>query len=112
MDADKKPIASMDYNIWSHQSNAKDLAAKGTTLWNSYLKETKDAYMSYFLSNYNGNRAPVSIANHFSKWNDGVYWEAMKDFAKEVCGLPQVRCATFKELVEYLNTTGVPPILK
>ncbi len=105
---DKRPVVAMDYSIWTRQSNAKEQTVKGTPLWNQYYKDVITAYMNYFNTNYNENRSPVVIADHFSKWNDGVYWEAMKTFAENVCGLPNVHCVTFKELVNYLNTTGAP----
>ncbi|MFA6552794.1 MAG: hypothetical protein WCT19_04860 [Candidatus Paceibacterota bacterium] len=105
------PVVAMDYSIWVLQSGAKNLAVKDTPLWNEYFNEVKDAYMAYFNSNYNGNRAPVIIGGHFSKWNDGVYFEAMKSFAEDVCGKPHVRCVTFRTLVDYLENVGVPEII-
>ncbi len=98
------PVISMDYSLWVHQSQAKEVAVKGSPLWQKYFDELYQAYMEYFNINYNGNRAPVIIANHFSKWNDGVYWEALKAVAEEVCGKPDVRCVGFKDLVQFLNT--------
>ena len=108
----KKTITAMDYNLWMRQSGAKNVALKGTPLWDSYFNQVENAYMDYFNTNYNENRAPIVIGDHFSKWNDGVYWEAMKAFAENVCGKPQVRCVTFSELVNYLNTNGAPQIVK
>ena len=104
------PTISMDYSIWSYQSQNINIAKKGSALWTAFHDEVLSAYMDYFNSNYNGSRAPIIIANHFSKWNDGVYWEAMKTFAERVCGEANVRCVTFKELVNYLNTYGVPKL--
>ncbi len=37
-----------------------------------------------------------------------VQREAMKAFAQEVCSKPYVRCTTFSELVQYLDTAGPP----
>lgn len=108
----KNPIIAMDYTLWMRQSGAKDIARKGTLLWDNYANELEKAYMDYFDTNYNNNRGPIVIANHFSKWNDGVYWEAMKKFAENVCGRPQVRCVTFQNLVDYLNTKGAPIIVE
>ncbi len=105
---DKRPVISMDYNIWTRQSNAQEKAVKGTPLWNKYFDDVETAYMNYFDTNYNENRSPIVIADHFSKWNDGVYWEAMKTFAENVCGRPNVQCVTFKDVVKYLNTVGAP----
>ena len=106
----KSPVLSMDYNLWTHQSGAKELATKGTALWKSYFDDVESAYLNLFNTHYTGNRGPIVIGDHFSKWNDGVYWEAMKAFAENVCGQPQVRCGTFKDLVDYLSTTGAPAV--
>jgi peptidoglycan/xylan/chitin deacetylase (PgdA/CDA1 family) len=99
-------VLSMDYNFWMYQSNVRNVAKKGTPLWNSFFSEMKDAYLNYFNSNYEGNHAPVVIGHHFSTWNDGVYWEVMKSFAEDVCGKPKVKCVTFKEYVNYLNSVA------
>ncbi len=101
---------SMDYNLWMMQSHVQEEAVRGTPLWQKYYDDAVASYMEYFDSNFSENRAPVVIADHFNKWNDGVYWEAMKTFADNVCGRPLVHCVTFKELVDYLNTEGVPPL--
>jgi hypothetical protein len=99
-------VLSMDYNFWMMQSNVRNTAKKGTPLWNSFFGEMKDAYLGYFNKNYEGNHAPVVIGHHFSTWNDGVYWEVMKSFAEDVCGKPKVKCVTFKEYVDYLNSVA------
>jgi hypothetical protein len=61
------------------------------------------SYKSYFDKNYYGNRGPVHIGHHFSKWNGGAYWKAMQRFAKYACKQPEVRCVTYKELVAFMN---------
>ncbi|MDR3558397.1 MAG: hypothetical protein P4L61_02595 [Candidatus Pacebacteria bacterium] len=109
---DSNPVIAMDYNLWTRQSNAVEAAKKGTPLWNEYFDQVEKGYMDYFNQSYNGNRVPVVISGHFSKWNDGVYWEAMKAFAENVCGRPDVRCGTFSDLVDYLNVAGIPPRVK
>ncbi len=101
-------VIAIDYSIWQSQSDGKDETKQGSEQWNSYFHDLTTAYRDYFDRNYNGSRAPIIIANHFSKWNDGVYWEAMKAFALEECGKPNVRCVTFSELVHYLDTVGAP----
>jgi len=99
-------VLSMDYNFWMLQSKVKNVATKGTPLWNTYFAEMKDSYLNYFNNNYEGNHAPVVIGHHFSAWNDGVYWEVLKSFAEDVCGKPKVKCVTFKEYTDYLNSTS------
>lgn len=90
---------SMDYNFYVYDSKGVDDAANAT----KYKKQMYNTYMNYFNSNYYGNRAPVQIGHHFSKWNGGAYWEAMKQFSEAVCGMEEVVCGTYKELVEFMN---------
>ncbi|MDC3957525.1 polysaccharide deacetylase family protein [Polyangium jinanense] len=94
-----KATLSMDYNFYFADSGAKpDPDHKET-----YKKQMVDTYMAYFESNYFGNRAPLHIGHHFSKWNGGAYWEAMQAFAQAVCGLPEVTCGTYKDLVKFVE---------
>ncbi len=97
-------ILSMDYNFYLKQSKAKDTAKKGTPEWQRFHDEMLISYQNYFDKNYNGSRAPVSIGHHFSLWNDGVYWEVMKEFAEQNCGKPDVHCVTFTDLVTWLES--------
>jgi hypothetical protein len=101
-------ILAMDYNLYFRDSKAKDTIKKGTPEWTQIYEDTLNAFRGYFNKNYTHNRAPVLVGYHFEKWNDGVYWEAMKTFAKETCGKPEVECGTFKDLVTYLDMHGAP----
>lgn len=94
-----KATLSMDYNFYFADSGARPNPAGKET----YKKQMFDTYMAYFESNYFGNRAPVHIGHHFSKWNGGAYWEAMQAFAQAVCGLPEVTCGTYKDLVKFVE---------
>lgn len=96
-------LLSMDYNFFFKQSQAKEQAVRGTALWDQYYAEVLTSYRDYFKQSFEGNRAPIFIGHHFSLWNDGVYWEAMKSFATEVCGRPAVRCVSYKEVMEELK---------
>lgn len=94
-----KKTLSMDYNFYYTQSAGLPKPENK----DAYKKEMLDTYMKYFQDNYFGNRAPVHIGHHFSKWNGGAYWEAMQAFTKRVCGLPEVKCVTYGELVKYME---------
>lgn len=94
-----KRTLSMDYNFYFTQSAGQPKPENKE----AYEKEMLDTYMKYFQDNYFGNRAPVHIGHHFSKWNGGAYWEAMQAFTKRVCGLPEVKCVTYGELVTYME---------
>lgn len=94
----------MDYNHYVAQTQAKNTYKKGSTEWEFARKEVFDAYMDYFQKEYTGNKSPVHIGHHFSMWNDAVYWEAMKDFAREVCGQENVVCTNYSKLVDHLES--------
>jgi peptidoglycan/xylan/chitin deacetylase (PgdA/CDA1 family) len=94
-----KATLSMDYNFFVADSKGVNdpVAAHHAT----YEKQMVDTYMQYFQSNYFGNRAPVHIGHHFSKWNGSAYWNAMQTVAKRVCSLPEVKCVTYGDLVKF-----------
>ena len=56
---------AMDYNFWAKFNSAKEEPDTAPEL-RDIVKKTYD-YM--FDQAYNGNRAPILIANHFNKWN-------------------------------------------
>lgn len=94
-----KDTLSMDYNFYFSQSGANpDL--KNTE---KYRQEMLKTYMGYFSTNYYGNRAPIHLGHHFSKWNGGAYWNALGDFVKNVCGKPEVKCVSYNSLLKYMN---------
>jgi hypothetical protein len=94
-----KRTLSMDYNHFMAHSKAVSDSANAA----KYRKDVIDTYMGYFNANYAGNRAPIHIGHHFSKWNGGAYWLAMKDFAIAVCSKPDVKCGTYRELVSFME---------
>lgn len=100
----KKHALTMDYNFYFAQSGANDTIRKGTPAWDEAYRQVYDTYMNQFNYTYKGNRAPIIIGHHFSTWNDAVYWAAMKNFATDVCGQPNVQCVTMRELADYLDS--------
>jgi hypothetical protein len=90
---------SMDYNFFVAQSGAHPDPRHADV----YRAQMLASYLDYFRTNYNGNRAPLNIGHHFEAMQGGVYNEALKDFARQVCGLPEVRCATYSELADYMD---------
>jgi hypothetical protein len=101
-----KKTLSMDYN-WYYFQSAGAPVPKMTAEQRLKMKnQVLDSYKYYFKNNYFGGRAPVQIGHHFSKWNDGIYWEAMQEFAKFVCSKKEVHCVTMKEYANWLD--GLP----
>jgi len=93
----------MDYNWLCYQSACATKPDLTDEEFLKYKNQVTDSYKYYFNVNYFGNRAPIHIGHHFSKWNKGAYWEAMKEFAKYTCSRPDVRCVTYKEYANWLD---------
>jgi hypothetical protein len=66
-------------------------------------EQTLATYLKYFKTNYAGNRAPLHIGHHFADMQGGAYNEALKSFARAVCGLPEVRCVTYARLSDFMD---------
>ena len=103
---------AMDYNLYYLQTNAKSILKFGTQDWKKAHDDVLKGYLNYFYNHYNNSenledikfKAPVTIGHHFSLWNDALYWEVMKDFAKEVCGKEKVVCGTGQEYQAFLES--------
>ena len=96
-----KSTLSMDYNFFF--ADSKGVNDPNTEHHAVFEKQAVDTYMQYFQSNYFGNRAPIHLGHHFSKWNGGAYWNAMQTVAKRVCSLPEVKCITYGDLVKFVE---------
>ncbi|MBX3034710.1 MAG: hypothetical protein KF865_12375 [Bdellovibrionaceae bacterium] len=94
-----KRTLSMDYNFYVSQSAARPRPEMKEVFQDQMLQ----SYLKYFRDNYYGNRAPLHIGHHFSLWNGGAYWDAMQEFAQQVCGQPEVYCVTYKEYADWLD---------
>jgi hypothetical protein len=99
---------AMDYNFCVFQTQRAEGRVTGAC--NTFPERTTQfrdemyhSYMQYFLKLYSGNRAPIQLGHHFSKWNNGAYWDAMKMFAEAVCGLPDVKCVTTEAYMKWLE---------
>ena len=66
-------------------------------------EQTLQTYLQYFKSNYAGNRAPLYIGHYFMNYAGGAYNEALKSFARAVCGLPEVRCVNYAKLADFMD---------
>jgi peptidoglycan/xylan/chitin deacetylase (PgdA/CDA1 family) len=90
---------SMDYNFLVAQSHGVADPRRGET----FKEQMLATYLDYFRTSYTGNRAPLNIGHHFEAYQGGVYNEALKEFARRVCGLPEVKCATYSELADFMD---------
>jgi len=94
-----KATLSMDYNFFVAQSRG----ATDPRRYEAAREQTLQTYLAYFKANYSGNRAPLHIGHHFFGYQQGAYNEALKSFARAVCGLPEVRCGTYAKLADFMD---------
>ncbi len=102
----KRHTLSMDYNFFIVQAFGLDNS--GTRA--QHRDEMLETYIDYFRANYSGNRAPLNIGHHFFNYHGGAYNEALKAFARAVCGLSEVRCATYNELADFMDKLDAPTL--
>ncbi|MFD8912966.1 hypothetical protein [Streptomyces sp. NPDC059575] len=101
---------TMDYNFMVNQSGTQTQGDPDKFgLWGD---EMRDGLLKGFDRAYNGNRAPLIIGNHFESWNGGTYMRAIEDVVKTVCGKPDVRCVSFRELADWLDAQDPQTLTK
>ena len=88
-------VVSMDYNLWANQSGEPPARIES---------ETYRTFWNAFRASYLGNRAPLSLANHFETWDSWAYDHALTRFFERACRMPEVRCTTIRTLVGWLDS--------
>lgn len=92
---------SMDYNFMVNQSGTTTQGDPGKFgFWGDQMR---DGLLKGFRRAYDGNRAPLIIGNHFESWNGGTYMRAVEQVIEAVCTKPEVRCVSFRRLVDWLD---------
>ncbi|GAA3778238.1 hypothetical protein ACFS5L_27985 [Streptomyces phyllanthi] len=91
---------TMDYNFYVNQSGARAGAPAMHRHWGDQFR---DGLLHGFERAYRGNRAPLIIGNHFESWNGGAYMRAVEQTIERVCTRSEVRCVSFRQLVDWLD---------
>ncbi len=99
----RRTTLSMDYNFFMLQSRGR----VDPKHFDTFREQILQTYLDYFRANYYGNRAPLHIGHHFFDYQGGAYKQALMQFAREVCGLPEVRCVTYAKLADFMD--GLKP---
>jgi hypothetical protein len=92
-------VIMMDYNLWFAMNKAKDDASRSA----EFAKITLDTYRAAYDAALNGNRAPLVVGNHFNDWAGGAFSTATEQFMGEVCVEPETVCATYSEVISWLQ---------
>ncbi|GAA1927283.1 hypothetical protein GCM10009716_39170 [Streptomyces sodiiphilus] len=100
---------AMDYNFMVNQSGPGSSADTGRR--DQWKREMRDGLLAGFQRAYQGNRAPLIIGNHFNDWNGGIYMDAVEEVIEEVCPREDVRCVSFRQLVDWLDAQD-PAVLE
>jgi hypothetical protein len=95
------PVVSMDYNLMANQVDETPARIES---------ETYRTFWNAFVASYRGNRAPLSLGIHFETWESWAYDHALTRFLLRACRLPQVRCASYRELVDWLDAHPEPRV--
>ncbi len=97
----------MDYNFWitfnggiSEPETAPELR-----------KDVRETYDYLFEQVYNGNRAPLLVAGHFNSWNGDSFNPATADFMRAACGEPETYCATYQDVMAWMELQN-PTVLE
>jgi hypothetical protein len=93
-------VISMDYNFMANQTGG---VSGPPSVAEAVELETYRSLRNAFGTSYHGNRAPLTIGSHFQTWNHWAYNRAIARLLREVCPLPEVRCASARELVDWLD---------
>jgi hypothetical protein len=92
-------VLAMDYNFWVKFNGGAEQPETAPEL-RSKVRQTYD-YM--FDQAYNGNRAPIIIANHFNIWNGDSFNPPALAFMKDRCGQKNVYCTTYQDVIAWMK---------
>ncbi|GAA1547970.1 hypothetical protein GCM10009678_33270 [Actinomadura kijaniata] len=101
-------VLTMDYNFMANQSRRSLGRTGARAAWRDQMSQ---GLLRGFHRAYAGNRAPMIIGNHFERWNGGIYMEAVEEVMRTVCVKAEVRCVSFRELVDWLDAQD-PAVLR
>ncbi|MBW8701904.1 hypothetical protein MBT84_20050 [Streptomyces sp. MBT84] len=92
---------AMDYDFMTGQSGT--LGQGDPDKFDAWGDQLRDGLLQGFERAYGGNRAPLVIGNHFESWNGSTYMRAVQEVVERVCTRPEVRCVSFRRLVDWLE---------
>jgi hypothetical protein len=89
----------MDYNLWFSLNGGREDATRSA----DFAAKTMDTYRAVYQAAFNGNRAPLVVGNHFNDWAGGAFSTAVERFMGEVCTRPETVCATYSEVIRWMQ---------
>ncbi|WP_454165506.1 polysaccharide deacetylase [Gordonia iterans] len=103
----KRRQMALDYNYWFSVNGAKNVPRDAPRI----RRIVKQSYDYIYKRAYEGNRAPVVIANHFNDWSGNAFNPATADFMRDACVKPETICATHQDVIAWMELQD-PAVLK
>lgn len=100
-----KTTLTMDYNLWFAQTEARKAPITEAPALKAQVLAT---YRQALAKSRASGNPPLFLGNHFNRWNNSVYSDALTAFVTETCKQPDVRCVSNMELASWLAKYGVP----
>ena len=97
-------VLAMDYNLYVRHSAAFEQPSKSA----EFEERAYRAFRAAFERQYEGGRVPLQLGFHFRLMNDGAYWRALERFAREACGMAEVRCVSYRDLMRVSQADAMP----
>lgn len=95
----KAKQTALDFNFWYTFNGAKNEPKKAPRI----RRIVRETYEYMYKRAYEGNRAPLVIANHFNDWSGNAFNPATWDFMRKACVDPETICATHQDVVEWME---------
>lgn len=92
-------VKAMDYNFWYKFNDATEEPDTAGELTPMVLSTYEYMYQRAF----EGNRAPIIVANHFNDWNGNSFNPATLQFMADVCDNPETLCATYQDVIAWME---------
>ncbi|GLY52602.1 hypothetical protein Lesp01_62580 [Lentzea sp. NBRC 102530] len=94
-----KQVVMMDFNLWYSLNKATEQPERAA----DFAQIVLETYKSVHQAALNGNRAPIVVGNHFNEWNGNAFSTAMEQFMEFVCDKPETVCATYTEVIQWMQ---------
>ncbi|MFT3715764.1 MAG: polysaccharide deacetylase [Gordonia sp. (in: high G+C Gram-positive bacteria)] len=98
---------ALDFNFWYTYNGAKDRPKDAPKM----RRIVRESYEYMYDRAFNGNRAPLVIANHFNDWSGNAFNPATADFMRETCVKPDTICATYQDVIAWMELQD-PQVIK
>jgi len=95
----KGMVQAMDYSFWVNYNGGAEDPSSAPRL----RKMVRQTYDYLYDQAFNGNRAPILIANHLNDWNGNSFNPPTEDFMRDTCGKKDTYCTTYQDVIAWMQ---------